>query len=756
MHFDIVHAADPRFLGGASSALRAELKAAKRFGVSCALIPFVGRSDALVRGFDPRTARLIDQLGIPWITGEDAATCDILFAHHPQVFERMPAAAVRVRPRHVVCVLQHPPFDGFWTPQYDFGVVQRNLERIFGAEVTFAPVGPKVRSQFETLVGTRPGVLRRDLLNMVDMAEWQIHGRPPPRRTAVLGRHSRPYALKWPETEARLLAAYPDAKHLTIQVLGGIPEEIKPWLRTNWRVLPFAEDSSAEFLSRLDFYVYFHSRKWVEAFGVGIAEAMASGLVAVLDPSFEALFGEGAVYAEIQDTGETIDRLIASPKAFALQSAAARKFVEARFSIETYPARMAEVCSNLDLPVPAAIKSARPRRTPAKPALRTPPSRQGAFPVTRRIGGKRRVLFVATNGIGLGHITRLMAIAERMSPDVEPVFFTRSAGSALIRDRGHAVDYIPWAVKIGVTDESWNNAYAQELLAAIESIDIAAVVFDGTYPFPGLISVASVRPDLTWVWVRRALWVPGQMLDEVMQSTFDMIIEPGEFAHDEDKGPTADMPGPIARVAPVLLGDPGSGLPRGEAAMRLGVDPERFVVAMQLGSQRNFDFEDLPRLIVQDLIRRNLQVVQIDNPLAGAASDAMPGVIRRSLYPLSDCLSAIDLLVTNAGYNSFHECIFGGIPAIFVPNEAPEMDDQNLRAAYAHTTSLGLRLRASELGRVRQTIDTALSDDFRQEFKRRSARLAFTNGAHEAARLIEQLIFSVRANVPLYASLPRA
>jgi hypothetical protein len=349
-----------------------------------------------------------------------------------------------------------------------------------------------------------------------------------------------------------------------------------------------------------------------------------------------------------------------------------------------------------------------------------------------------------------------MAIAERMSTDVEPVFFTRSAGSALISERGHAVDYIPWAVKIGVTDHSWNVAYGQELLAAIESMDISAVVFDGTYPFPGLVDVAFVRPDLAWIWIRRSLWVPGQALDEEQQSCFDMIIEPGELAHDEDHGPTHDMRGPVAKVGPILLADPGVGLPRGEGAARLGVDPDQFTVAVQLGSQRNFDFEDMPRLIMQDLIRRNLQIVQIENPLALPATQEWPGIVHRRLFPLSDCLSAVDLLIANAGYNTFHECVYGGVPAIFVPNEAPEMDDQNLRAAYAQSAGLGLRLRASELGRVRTTIDEALSEDFRHELRRRSARLEFRNGAGEAARYIEQLVFSVRANRPLHAALARA
>ena len=755
MHFDVVHAANPRYRGGTSSALRSELKAAVRSGLNCALLPFIGRSAPLIGPFEPRTGRLINDLGVTWLTGDDVATCDILFANHPQVFERMPERAVRVRPRRVVCMVHHPPFDGHWIPQYDLGVIERNLERLFGAPVYFAPIGPKVRAQFESLIGPKPNLLPIDLFNMIDLSEWRDRVRPPPSGSAVLGRHSRSTPVKWPDGPEELLAAYPDQKHLTIKALGGVPAEVQPWLGSNWQLLPFSEEGVPEFLRALDFYVYFHSRRWVEAFGVGIAEAMTSGVVTVLDPSYETLFEDGAVYTEAGGVEGVIDRFLSSPAAFAQQSEAGRKLIEQKFSLATYEHRMKKLCEVLDLPDMLASKAGRSSR-----AGRKHPGSEAAGDAPgnvkpRRITAHRRLLFVATNGIGLGHITRLMAIAERTSSDIEPIFFTRSAGSFLISQRGHATDYIPWAVKIGVTDKSWNQAYYQELLAAIESFDVAGLIFDGTYPFPGLVNVAAARPDLAWVWVRRAMWRHGHRLASELQSPFDMIVEPGELARDEDHGPTQSMPGPITAVGPILLAEPGSSYSREQAAQRLEIDPARFTAAIQLGSQRNFDFESLPELIAKELLARDVQVIQIDNPLARLPEEEIPGVMRRSFYPISDYFGAIDLMVTNAGYNSFHECVYGGIPAIFVPNESPEMDDQALRAAYAHASGLGLRLRVSELSRVKSVLDIAMSEDFRQELRRRSARLEFVNGAVEAAQAIEQLVFSVRANGPLHEALPR-
>ncbi len=474
---------------------------------------------------------------------------------------------------------------------------------------------------------------------------------------------------------------------------------------------------------------------------------MAMAIPTIVDPAYETLFEDGVTYAKPGNVESAIDELLSSPAKYRKQSNTARKLVEAKFSLATYPARLRALCDSLDLPRFPALAGNLPGR-----------GKRSVHPTeaVRRVTNKKRLLFVATNGQGLGHITRLMAIAERMTTDIEPIFFTRSAGSALIHQRGHATDYIPWSVNMGVTNETWNKAYAQELLAAIENLDITAVVFDGTYPFTGLLAIQSVRPDIVWVWVRRGLWVNGQHLDETLAQRFHMVIEPGELAQDEDYGPTSRMPGPVHKVSTILLTDPHTGLDRKQAAARLGADPSKFIVAIQLGSQRNFNYETLPDLLVKELAARDLQVVRIRNPLARPPDNEWPGALSCGVYPIASCLNAIDLMITNASYNSFHECVYGGVPTIFVPNESPEMDDQHLRAAYADAAGLGLRLRAAELGRVDRTIEVALSEDFRAELRRRSARLEFVNGAIEAARVIEELVFSVRTNIPLHASLPRA
>ncbi|MBB2695413.1 UNVERIFIED_ORG: hypothetical protein GGI66_000053 [Rhizobium esperanzae] len=348
-----------------------------------------------------------------------------------------------------------------------------------------------------------------------------------------------------------------------------------------------------------------------------------------------------------------------------------------------------------------------------------------------------------------------MAIAERMSPDMEPVFLTMSAGSSIIEARGHPVDYIPSAPKIGVTDDSWNEVFAQELLAAVEAFAINSVVFDSNHPFPGLLKVLAARPDLNWVWIRRGMWASRHDLDPLMQHRFDMVIEPGEFAADEDHGITAQLRAGVIGVSPILLIDNDDRLSRAEAASALGVDPAGLVAVVQLGSERNFDVSRLRPAIINGLLKHGVQIVDAINPLAAKREDHIAGTVQKAIYPIARYFNAVDLMITNAGYNSFHEAVYGGIPAIFVPNEAPEMDEQAIRAAYAQSAGLGLCLRAVDVERAHEAVELALSEDFLAQQRMRAGRIVFANGAREAARAIEELAFSVRTDRALGGAIAR-
>lgn len=742
-HYDIVHAADPRFRGGTGSAIRTEIIAAHRWGIKAALLPYLGVKERPASGFVPRIQAAIEALDFPLLSREDPATCDILFAHHPYVFEFMPLQAPKLRPKRVVAVLHHPPVDGRHVAQYDIEKLIETLELSFRAPVMLAPVGPIVRHQLLELGYPEDLIVAHDLLNVIDEMDWPKRDRSAPKDHVVIGRHSRNDPLKWPDTIAEFEAAYPSTPEFSLRVLGDafIPEGIsRP---QNLHMRPFSETGVAEFLNGLDFYVYFHSEKWTEAFGIAIAEAMATGLVVILPHYFRQTFGDAAVYCTPEEVQAVIRRFIEQPDEYRRQSRAARRIALNRFGMPAYGQRLLQLYTDLDLPNAPAIQF-----DPGEPVSYEP-----SAPKFPRGPARTRVLMVATNGIGLGHVTRLMAIAKHLPDWIEPVFLTLSLATEIIRKEGYAADYIPSFGKSGVTEASWNEVFSVELMAALEATGAQGVIFDSNYPFPGLLTVLNRRPDISWTWIRRAMWQPHQVRSDTLEKHFDLLIEPQELAMRHDGGATTKSTGAM-KVGPVLLVEPGEELSRTEAANALNLDPKQTNVAIQLGSRQNIDLRHIRKQLETALATHNIDAFEIINPLAPADDDLeLP---QRAIYPIAKYARALDLLITTAGYNGFHESMYHGIPSLFIPNEAPEMDHQHLRAHVAKVAGAAEVIRSSEARSVPEVISRCLSETFRTEAREAASAFEFTSGARQAAVAISEQLCSIRANRPISLALPRS
>ncbi len=733
VRFDIVHAGDPRYLGGTSSALRAELKAGVRAGYRIAFLPYLGPRSGSVTGMEIRVEETIRELGIPILTAEDPVEADILFAHHPMVFERLPDRPVALRPGHVVAVLHHPIFDGRGVPQYNVQRLTNSLSLTFSAPVSLAPISPVVRGQLHATADNSLSVLTMDLPNLIDLAEWPLRDRPPPRDKAVIGRHSRDDPLKWPDDRATLLAAYPANDLLKVRILGGSPFGSEEPLPPGWTVLPFGSTGISEFLRGLDFFVFFHSSKWIEAFGIAVAEAMATGLVALVPPSFRETFGEAAIYCRPHEVADTVKFFVARPDEYQRQSRAARNWTASTLGLEGYRERIDALALSLDRTIRASdgVSETLPART------------------------RKRVIFVAGNGIGLGHVTRLLAIARALPDDIEPIFLTLSLATPLLREQGVSADYVLAHGRAGVTGESWNAAFAMELDAAINASGARMVVFDGNDAFPGMHHLLAARPDIARVWVRRGLWQPQSSLNLETEALFDMILEPWELAAFEDVGATADRT-KVERIGPILLALPEDRLSRNEAAATLDIDPKDWCVAVQLGAEANTDMspvrEALASLPDQHGGRR-LRTIEILNPIAPARS--INSFETRVLYPVAPVSRAFDVMVTTAGYNGFHECSLGGVPTIYVPNESPEMDDQSLRAAAAETAGLARSVPLRDTAHLQGTVLSMLNETLAKEIASRAAKLPKATGAKEAADRIALFLQSVRTDRDLGTTLPR-
>lgn len=140
--------------------------------------------------------------------------------------------------------------------------------------------------------------------------------------------------------------------------------------------------------------------------------------------------------------------------------------------------------------------------------------------------------------------------------------------------------------------------------------------------------------------------------------------------------------------------------------------------------------------------------VHVLSPIAEEEAGLATGVASLRVFPLARYAATFEVAVSAAGYNTSHELVGAGLPTVFVPSEHPMMDRQLLRARWAERCGLGLCLRVAELPAARAVVARLLDPAFRDGVRARAARRPAATGAAEAARLVREMAFTVRAHRP--------
>jgi hypothetical protein len=728
--YDVLLLSDFRFPGGTSSAIAEEIKAGAAAGYRIGLIHVEAPNLTYPFPINPRIRTLIDA-GLAEICDDtQPLEAGIALIHSPHVLRHMPFRCPRLRSEIRLLVVHHPPMSADGQPYYDANAVRVHADEVLGGEVLWAPVGPLVRAQL-TALEDGPVLLPWDWYDVLDVAAWQLPRQRFSDPRPVIGRHTRPDRRKWPDTREQILAAYPDDPRILVRIMGGgsfLIETVGLYPR-NWQVIRFDEISPREFLGGIDFFVYFHHSTWVEAFGCAIAEAMASGAVAILPAHFRELFREGAIYAEPAEVASHALRLRADPAAFRRQGQCGQALVEERFSHDAHRRRLAEI-------------------------IGPPPSTRVAVPEPRAGHGlgwrkrQRRILFISSNGIGMGHLARLLAIARRCPEPLTPVFATMSQAVSVLRGAGYLADYLPYHDYLGCDINLWNKHLHQELNELLALYEPSVVVGDFNSPFQGVIDAITDNPHIWFVWCRRPMWKSGAGAKFIeREHYFAAVLEPQELAGAFDAGLTAASRNRTRTVAPIRLLDNHELLPRALARRELGLDLKAQAVIMLLGAGNNYDYEAVRQLIFDHLARRGDVQIVVAQWLMSDHCPTLPGsVIRVRRFPLARWFNAFDAAISAVGYNSFHELIFARVPTVFVPNENPQQDDQLARARYAERHGLGFCLRTRDIYQLKPTLDRLLDPEEQAAIREQCAALSGRNGAVDAATMIEELAYVHRVD----------
>jgi UDP:flavonoid glycosyltransferase YjiC (YdhE family) len=719
-HHDIVVVADLRFPGGTSTAIAAEIEAQARAGYRTGLLAVKAPVLKFPHPIHPRIRACLDAGWCKLLDPETPVSAGLVLLHHPLILEHLPTRPLRLEAEVKQLIVHQPVFDADGKPFFDWRRIDRHAALLFGERMAWCPVGPSVRRQLAELAEP-PLLAPEDWHNVLDPEAWSIPRGGIQGVVPVIGRHSRPDPLKWPASREEILLAYPAAEDLRVRAMGvdeGLAARLAP-IPGNWEVLPFATEGVLDFLKSLDIYVYFHHPRWVEAFGRGVIEAMATGLPVILPRHFAALFAEAALYATLEDAAAAARALHETPGLWRERSDAASTMVRERFS---YPRHVGRVAALIGPPA-AKVARARPRRP-------------------------RTVLFMTTNGIGLGHVSRALAIAQRCPSSLEPVFVTLSQGARLIEEAGFTTEYLPFHAYLRAEINRWNEHLARELTEMVSFYDPSVIVFDGNTPYSGLVQTLR-RSAASWgVWVRRGFWRTGAGGSAIeREAAFDAVIEPADLAELLDTGPTTQSRSRTRRVPSIRLVDAEALLSREQARRRLDLPQDHLCVLFQLGAANNYDFAACQQRFLDLLLRRPATTVaSLESPISLVAPELPTGVRSLRLFPASLYLRAFDFVISASGYNSYHELLLSGTPTLFVPNEHPQTDDQLARAEHAERMGYGLLLRTGQLYRLMDRLEIMLDPNERAAMRRRMGRLDRRNGAVDAAAILAEMAYTVRAD----------
>ena len=354
--------------------------------------------------------------------------------------------------------------------------------------------------------------------------------------------------------------------------------------------------------------------------------------------------------------------------------------------------------------------------------------------------GPHRVLFATSNGTGLGHLNRAMAIARRLPSDFEATIFTLSQAAPVVAESGFDVDYLASYRRPGSgTDRAWNLRLRNVLADIVGDLSPDLIVFDGVHPYRALSHVLSARGAPPSVWCRRPMWRAGSSRAPLQRSgAFDAVLEPGELAASADRGPTVTERPQALRVDPIVFLDRSELLERSAAAAALGLDPGKRTALVSLGQGGEVN-RAVARSLRALVAVPGLQVAALQSSIAAGIEVPDSVIHLDATFPMSRHYNAFDMAVSAAGYNAFHELIAFGVPTLFVPMER-NTDDQHARSRWAAEEGVALAVDGAADERLEDRLRQLADPGGDEELEARMAEVTTDNGAERAAAMVARMV----------------
>lgn len=341
------------------------------------------------------------------------------------------------------------------------------------------------------------------------------------------------------------------------------------------------------------------------------------------------------------------------------------------------------------------------------------------------------------NGSGLGHLSTCLAYANRLRGRARPVFFSLASAIEVIHDMGYEADYMVSRFWSRASSWAWDQQLALRLGLLFERVRPDAVVFDGTWPYRGLLHAARVHGVPKLIWSNLVLYKARTRKIPVRDDNFDLLIRLGEIGADFSMDASSGRPRRIT-IPPMTMLKDEELLDRHSARDVLGLRREARYALFSLGPGNLKKVDNIAHNLIAEVVGQGFEVIWAQAPISQDTVTLPDNVISMKMFPIVRYLRAFDVMVSAAGYNTCCEVLQSGIPTLFVPNELVS-DDQLSRAQRVADYTPAVVASCENEKQTARAVEKLVSIFDRAQM--RGAALVL-DGAERAAEEILTLIYS--------------
>ena len=347
---------------------------------------------------------------------------------------------------------------------------------------------------------------------------------------------------------------------------------------------------------------------------------------------------------------------------------------------------------------------------------------------------KDAIILFPTNGVGFGHFTRMYSVAReirKQHPKMEIIFFTTMPTLHI-----PYVDNFPTYHLAGkykhkdMNSSTWNMLVEEMLTLVLETHNPKFFMFDGAFPYRGMLNSIYGRDEITRIWMRRGMFRKGSSIPVDSIEYFDLIVHPGDAVN----APQSDSIHSVEtlHIPPITLLSQDEMLSREKSRSRLNLPNDVRVTYVQLGAGQINDINSEVRMTIESLLNYGDMHIVLGESMLGERLDFTHDRVHLLRdYPNSMYFNGFDYSVQAGGYNSFHEMRNLGIPTLFYPNMKTGMDDQLARCEIAEKENWGIVLENRNQVEINNSIEELLN-------LRPVAKPQFTSGSVVVAEYIGQ------------------